>query len=165
MSDGHSEEMLIAYARGDVHAGERARVEDHVAGCPQCRAALDGYQRILAELARPLPPAPPIHWGAYRAELREKLERRRARRRTVWAEFIRPAPALVAAGLLAVLVYAGLPGLPRERGTLDPLDFDHAVLASRLDLIAQLDVVQRLDLLEDFTVIRDLDELPWQGKS
>jgi hypothetical protein len=74
-------------------------------------------------------------------------------------------PALAAAGLVAVLVMAGLPGGLRAPGTPDPLALDNTILASQLDMIARLDVVQQLDLLEDFNVIGELDELPEPGKS
>jgi hypothetical protein len=74
-------------------------------------------------------------------------------------------PALVAAGLVAVLVMAGLPGGVRSPGAPDPLALDNTILASQLDMIARLDVVQQLDLLEDFNVIGELDELPEPQKS
>jgi hypothetical protein len=70
----------------------------------------------------------------------------------------------VAAGLLAALVYAGLPGGSREPAGGDPLAFENAILASRLEIIATLDVVQRLDLLEDFDVINLLDGPPTTNK-
>jgi hypothetical protein len=73
-------------------------------------------------------------------------------------------PALVAAALVAVLVVAGLSG-PHVPGTPDPLGPDNTILASRLDMIARLEVVQQLDLLEDFNVISELDELPGPSKS
>jgi hypothetical protein len=41
---------------------------------------------------------------------------------------------------------------------------ENAILASRLDVIADLDVVQKLDLLEDFDVIERLDSLPTRGE-
>ena len=47
---------------------------------------------------------------------------------------------------------------------VDPAVMENAILASRLDMIAQLDVVQQLDLLEDFDVIRRLDSLPGRGE-
>ena len=115
----------------------------------------------MTELARTAPVPPPIHWGAYRAQLREKLDRRISGigggRAGLWAWLGGPMPALVAAGLVALLVMTGLPAAVR---TPDPLALDNTILASQLDMIARLDVVQQLDLLEDFTVIGELDELP-----
>ena len=163
MSGGHVDELLVDHLRGDLDAGERARVEAHLADCAACRAARASYARLVGALARTEPPAPPIHWGAYRAELRERLDRRGAGRAARgWLG--RPVPALVAAALVAALVVAEMPGL-RAPGAPDPLALDSTILASRLDMIARLDVVQDLDLLEDFNVISELDELPGPSKS
>jgi hypothetical protein len=112
----------------------------------------------MSALARTAPPAPPIHWGAYRAQLRERLDRRSGS--SAWGWLLRPAPALVAAALVAVLVMTGLPGGLRLPGVPDPFGPDNPILASQLDMIARLDVVQQLDLLEDFNVIGELDQLP-----
>ena len=159
MKDAHVEELLIAHCRGELEEAERARVEAHLEGCTACRESLAAFAGLMRELQRSAPPAPPVHWGAYRAELREKLERRTARGSSAGTWTWRPAPALVAAGLLAALVYAGLPGGARGPAGGDQQAFENAILASRLDMIARLDVMQRLDVLEDFDVINRLDGL------
>jgi anti-sigma factor RsiW len=164
MTDAHVEELLIEHLRGELDGAERERVDAHLAGCAQCRAARDRFALVMAELSRSAPPAPPIHWGAYRAELRERLARRESRRETRGLWLLRPAPALVAAALVAVLVVAGRPG-GRGPGAPDPLALDSTIMATRLDMFAQLDVVRQLDLLEDFNVIGELDDLPEPSKS
>jgi anti-sigma factor RsiW len=164
MTDAHVDELLVDHLRGDLEGPERARVDAHLAACAECRASREGFARIVAALADTAPPAPPIHWGAYRAELRERIERAGAGRDARRAWLARPVPALVAAALVAALVVAGQPGL-RGPGAPDPLALDNTILASRLDMIARLDVVQDLDLLEDFNVINELDELPGPSKS
>ncbi|HSB42110.1 MAG TPA: zf-HC2 domain-containing protein [Methylomirabilota bacterium] len=160
MSDVHVDELLIDHVRGELEGAELRRVDAHLAACAQCRATRERFAHLMAALARTAPPAPPIHWGAYRAQLRERLERRGARGSVIWAWLVRPVPALVAAALVAVLMLAGLPGGLRAPGAPDPLALDHPGLASHLDMIARLDVVQQLDLLEDWNVIGELDELP-----
>lgn len=165
MKDVHVDEWLIDQVRGDLDPADRARVEAHLAACGDCRASRERFAALMAELARTAPAPPPIHWGAYRAELRERLERRTSGNGRLWAWLARPMPALAAAGLVAVLVMAGLPGGLRAPGSPDPLALDNTILASQLDMIARLDVVQQLDLLEDFNVIGELDELPEPGKS
>jgi hypothetical protein len=122
----------------------------------------DEFKDIIAELRRSTPEPPPVHWGAYRAELREKLERRRGRAGVGWTWRVRPIQVAIAAGFVAVLVYIGLPGyspLPN-----DPVLMENAVLATRLDMIDHLEVVQKLDVLEDFDVIKNLDSLPARGE-
>jgi len=158
MKDVHVDEWLIDHARGDLDPADRERVDVHLAACADCLASRERFAVLMTELARTAPAPPPIHWGAYRADLRERLERRTR----LWAWLVQPLPALVAAGLVAVLVLAGLPTAVR---TSDPIVLDNTILATRLDMIARLDVVQQLDLLEDFNVIGELDELPEPQKS
>lgn len=162
MKDIHVDELLVEHVRGELEGVEAARVDAHLAACAECRAAREEFAGLMADLARTAPPAPPIHWGAYRAELRRRLERGSSRDLGGW--LLRPASALVAAAMVAVLVYAGLPGGLRGPGVPDLLALD-SVLASRLDMIARFEVVQQLDLLEDFNVINELDELPEPSKS
>jgi len=163
MKDIHVDERLIEHVRGELEGAEAARVDAHLAACAECRAAREQFAGLMADLARTAPPAPPIHWGAYRAELRRRLERGSSPDVGGW--LLRPAAALVATAMVAVLVYAGLPGELRSPGVPDSITLDSSVLASRLDMIARLEVVQQLDLLEDFNVINELDELPEPGKS
>lgn len=166
MNDVHVDEWLIDHVRGDLDPADRARVDAHLSACDDCRAARERFAALMTELARTAPAPPPIHWGAYRAELRERLERRisgsAGGSTGLWAWLARPLPVLVGAGLVAVLVMTGLPAGVR---TPDPLALDSTILASQLDMIARLDVVQQLDLLEDFNVIGELDELPEPQKS
>jgi anti-sigma factor RsiW len=164
MNDIHVDELLIEHVRGELDGAEAARVDAHLAACAECRAARAQFAGLMAELASTAPAAPPIHWGAYRAELRRRLEHGSASR-SPGGWLLRPASALVAAAMVAVLVHAGLPAGLRGPGGPDPLALDSSVLASRLDMIARLDVVQQLDLLEDFNVINELDELPEPSKS
>lgn len=162
MNDAHVDEWLIDHVRGELDPADRARVDTHLAACGDCRASRERFGALMTELARTAPAPPPMHWGAYRAQLRERLERRGGERGALWAWVARPLPALVAAGLVALLVMTGLPGGVRAP---DPLALDNTILASQLDMIARLDVVQQLDLLEDFNVIGDLDELAEPRKS
>jgi len=163
MKDIHVDELLVEHVRGELEGPEAARVDAHLAACVECRAAREQFAGLMADLTRTAPPAPPVHWGAYRAELRRRLERGPSGNLGGW--LLRPASALVAAAVVAVLVYAGLPGGLRGPGAPDPFALDNSVLASRLDMFARLDVVQQLDLLEDFNVINELDELPEPSKS
>ena len=117
----------------------------------------DEFKDLIAELRSSAPEPPPVHWGAYRAELREKLQRRGSRGWAGWS-LPRPFQVAMAAGFVAVLIYIGLPGHGQLPG--DPAAMENAILASRLDVITRLDMVQKLDVLEDFDVIERLDSLP-----
>jgi hypothetical protein len=123
----------------------------------------DEFKDLIAELRSTTPEPPPVHWGAYRAELREKLQRRGSRGWAGLSRPLRPFQMAMAASFVAVLIYIGLPGHGQPPG--DPAAMENAVLASRLDMIARLDVVQELDVLEDFDVIERLDSLPARRES
>jgi hypothetical protein len=110
---------------------------------------------ILDALARTAPTPPDVHWGRYRAELREKLETRRQRR----AWWRRPVPLALSASLAGVLLFFAVWG-GRENGTgMDLVTLEEAILGGRLGLLQQYAVVERLDLLEELDVIRNLDPL------
>ena len=110
---------------------------------------------ILDALARTAPAPPDVHWGRYRAELRERLETRRQRR----AWWRRPVPLALSAGLAGVLLFFAVWG-GRENGTgVDLVTLDEALLGGRLGLLQQYAVVERLYLLEELDVIRNLDPL------
>jgi hypothetical protein len=165
----HPLDRLLPYRRGELAAAERAAVAAHLEGCAECRAALADFAAIASRLEHAPDPTPPVHWGAFRAELREALDRRTGRRRPARGWSLGGLPAALAAGLAALVLYLGVPGqnpVPNGRGPLgEGTAVDNAALASRLDLISDLDVVQRLDLLEDFDVIGRLDRLEPTGKS
>lgn len=165
----HPVERLLPYRRGELAAAEAAGIAAHLEGCAECRATLADFMAIAGRLERAPDPAPPVQWGAFRAELREALERRTGRRRAARSWRFGALPAALAAGLAALVLYLGIPGqngVPSGRGPLgESTAVDNAALASRLDLITDLDVVQQLDLLEDFDVIGRLDRLEPTGKS
>ena len=155
-TQGHVEDRLISLAAGELDAAERLQVEAHLGGCAACRSAQADFSRIAAELARPAAPA--VHWGAYRAELHDKLEARRSggRQRAWWPGSLRPLSMAMAAGLVAVMIWIAGPGGGPLLGNGD-LAVDDSALAGRLGLISRLDLVQQLDFLEDLDVIGGLD--------
>jgi hypothetical protein len=115
---------------------------------------------LLARAAGGAPPPPEPHWGAYRVQLRARLDARRAGRagaRRWWAQ---PAAIAVSAGLAtALLLFAVQPtGRPPTNG--DIASVDDAIIGARLDLFEHYRLVERLDLLEDLEVIRQLEGGP-----
>jgi hypothetical protein len=117
------------------------------------------FRDILDDLARAVPRPPDVHWGRYRAELREKLEARRERRRAWWW---RPVPLALSAGLAGLLLVVALLAVQSARQSGTGVDFaavEEAAIGGRLGLLEQYQVVERLDLLEELDVIRDLDRL------
>ena len=64
----------------------------------------DEFRDLVQELRRTAPEPPPIHWGAYRAELRDKLERRRAPAPWTWAWSWKSRPLQIAVAVLSAAV-------------------------------------------------------------
>lgn len=152
----HPETELGPYVRGELAPSERERVARHLEACPECRRDAEGVRALLTELGRSVPVVPAVNWGRYRAELRLKLDARRARRRAWWS---RPLPLALSASLAGVLLFFAVWNGWRSPG-VEPMTPEETTIARRLDLLQQYSVVERLDLLEEFDVIRSLDQLP-----
>src|SRR2546426_11695514 len=103
------------------------------------------FRDLLDELARAVPTPPDVHWGRYRAELREKLEARLVRRRARWW---RPAPLALSAGLAGLLLFFAFFAIQSGRQNGTGVDFaavEEAAIGGRLGPLEQEQVVERLD--------------------
>src|SRR5215475_2154390 len=107
-------ESLGAYALGHLSDDERAAIEAHLEGCPDCRAELDS----LVSVARLLPLADPEQLGTAPSlprGLGDRVmasiagERRRSKRRRfrLGFAFSGAAAAAAAAAVLAIFVLGG----------------------------------------------------------
>src|SRR6266478_5568389 len=114
----HPERDLVPFLRGELAAADRERVDRHLVACARCRAAAEGYRRLLDDLARSAPLAPAVHWRRYRAEVRERIERRTRRPAVAFEEIMQG----------------------RRLGLLERYE-----VLERLDLFEDLDVIQHLD--------------------
>ena len=109
MTHTEIEELLGAYALDAVEADEADVIEDHLRGCPRCRAEVADHRETAAMLAHVGAPAPPGLWDRIAGSLEEAppgLElarvvplRPQARRR----RWFMTAVAAVAAAVIAVL--------------------------------------------------------------
>lgn len=114
-------ESLGALALGQLPEGERAALEAHLEGCPECRAELDA----LAGVAQLLPLADPAHFGtspspppalAGRVAAAIRAEHRSTRRRRLRLGLaFSGATAAVAAAALAIFVLPGSSGPTPEQ--------------------------------------------------
>lgn len=153
----HPETELIPFLRGELAAMDHERVAAHVAGCPECRGAIQESRLVLDALAARRPAPPAVDWGGYQAELRARMAARPARR---W--WTRPVPTLAVAAVLAVGILLGVRGVQRateERRAPDVIAMDETALGAQLPLLRNYRVVERLDMLEDLEVIGQLDRL------
>ena len=166
MDGRHPEDDLIPYLRGELAAADQERVDRHLVACARCRAATGGYRGLLDDLARSAPPAPAVHWGRYRAEVRERIERRTRGRAEAWRWWLQPVPTALAAALIGVLVmFAVRGGSHRVIVKPDAVSFEEIMLGRRLGLLERYDILERLDLFEDLDVIQHLDGLSTTSES
>jgi Putative zinc-finger len=120
-------ESLGAHALGQLPEEERAALEAHLEGCPECRAELES----LAGVAKLLPLADPEHLGAAPqppAALGDRIaatirsERRSTRRRRLRLGLAASgATAAVAAAALAIFVLPGGGSTPEQHVTFQAL--------------------------------------------
>jgi anti-sigma-K factor RskA len=119
----HLGELAAACALGAVDAGERPRVQEHLAACTTCRAEVDRLTETVTFLAYAAPPVDPP------AELRNRVlaavsgvaappapaPQQRERR---WLR--RPRLVLAVAAAAVILVVAGVVAHERGGGTIAP---------------------------------------------
>lgn len=158
--NNHLEAELIAFLRDELTESDRIRVNAHLAGCSACRQTLDDFRQLLGDLAGAVPEPPPIHWGRYRAEIRERLAARRTPLSRAWNWVRRPLPAALGVSLVAVLLVLAIQvGRDRPETNGDLLVYEVSPLLGRLEMFRHYAMIERLDLLEEFDVIRHLDRL------
>ena len=86
MFNRHIERSLTRYCDGELDAGEKRRVDAHLASCAQCRAALDEIQfsvRLVRQLSTVS--APPSVWNGIESALSEPGRGYRGRLAMRWA--------------------------------------------------------------------------------
>lgn len=95
------EEDLIPYLDGRLSAAERARLDQHLAGCAPCRAQLEETRALMGVLEEWKAVEPS---AGFDAALRARLEQEKSRR----AGWFVLRPAYAAAAVLALLLVIGL---------------------------------------------------------
>jgi anti-sigma factor RsiW len=154
----HLEGGLIAYLKDELGPSEREQARRHLATCPPCAAALVSHRELLRDLAASIPEPPPIHAGAYRAGLRDRLAARAryGQGRRWWRS---PLPLGLSAGLAVALLLLTLHGPFRASEPRDLTAFEETVMGRRLAIMKAAPLVEHLDLLEDLEIIRELDRV------
>jgi anti-sigma factor RsiW len=129
----HPDTAFVPLLRNELAPAEHARVRAHIAACPACARALEETRLVLARMGASLPAPPDVHWPAYRAQLRDRLDAHRPAR-AGWRRFARPLPLAVSAAAAALLI----------------------VVAAQTDLRPGASASD----VEDLEIIRQLDRLP-----
>jgi len=153
------EEDMIPYLDGRLSAAERARLDQHLAGCAPCRAQLE-ETRVLMGVLEEWKAVEPS--AGFDAALRTRME----------AEKSRPAgwfvlrPAYAAALVFALLVVAGLilmqPGAPPEMTPSQTAQSPAPAQVAQAPALTEeedLAVLENRVLLENYELLEEFDIL------
>ena len=113
--------LMTAFHDGELPAADRARVEEHLRGCPDCAALLADLARV--DRAADVPDPGPAYWERFNARVMDRVEREadgskvtvlRPKGGWVRQQLRYLVPAAVAAALVVMVVrYGGMqPGAP-----------------------------------------------------
>ena len=157
-------DLLIEHAEGELNPLERPRVEAHLSACPACAAEFALLREALGRArAVPVPEPTPDFWRGFESTLRRRLAIEPPPRRPWWqrlreqvAAGLRPAPALVTATALGLMLALGLVRMHRAP---DRLAVDPIVLNEEIGLGQNLDVLEHFEILEDLDVLERLPVL------
>ena len=65
--------LMTAFHDGELPAADRARVEEHLRGCPDCAALLADLARV--DRAAGVPDPGPAYWERFNARVMDRVER------------------------------------------------------------------------------------------
>ncbi len=136
-------ELLVAYADGQLPAGQVAAVERHLPACSECTAELMELRQLNLALAN-FPSAPPVPFHPFWAKLQAALPASPARRRSLFAPGRRIALAFVLAALLAATV--GVTAFASESALPDNPLYSLKRVREQVQLTLTMDQQARLQL-------------------
>ena len=160
----------MPYLRGELDADERARIEDHLEECADCRKSAASSAAILSELAHAVDEVRAPDWNVYRAELRRKLAKKQVHgavgRERWWRRELQlpvlgwPSMVLSAVAVAVLVIAIGMHRRARmEAPEVDQLAMEQDMNGADVGLLANYRVVEHLDLLENYELIEHLDEV------
>jgi len=135
---------LVAYLDEELGATERAELESHLAGCPECRLALEAERRLSVALTSLSPVEPPPD---FEARFWARIAREREHPAGWWARLFTRRLALAVGGAAAVAVAAVLALRPPAE---PDIDLPIVTNAEDYELLEDpdLDVIEVVDVLE-----------------
>ena len=101
--------LLMGYADGELDEGERPRIEEHLAGCPDCAAEVKRYEE-LTEMTRRVQFVEPtdVEWARFWDSVFNRLERGAG-----WIFVILGAILILSYGIYGLIVSPDISLLPK----------------------------------------------------
>src|SRR5271156_7111790 len=69
MTHDEASELLAAFALDAIDGDEHRQIEEHLAGCPRCRAEVDAHREVAAALGNSVEPLPEGLWESIAGRL------------------------------------------------------------------------------------------------
>ena len=101
-------ELLVAYLYDELAGADRARMDLHLRGCPECRDELAGLRGVRADLTTWAPPEPDLGF--------RMVHERAATPSRSWRAWFTPAFGLAAAATLVLAAAAAVANLQVQYG-------------------------------------------------
>ena len=146
------EKLLVEYADGELNAGERTAVSEHVGSCPSCAgelAVLERMKLLLAEDGYVEPSS--FYWTRFSARLRERTRDRWVMGDDRWARLVpRLVPVVVAVAFFSFGMWVGLRPVTgsRPEGAAPGLSTGHSfaeapIVSPRIKLLVETGGVEQ----------------------
>jgi anti-sigma factor RsiW len=159
------QDRLVDFIEGELSAGERRSIEDHLGRCAACSRDVGALRETLTQLrGLPEPAVPDGRVAGFAAAVQRRISaepppRLELRQRAAawlgdWSS-LRPIPALSAAAALGLLLAIGLVRTPRIAPSA-PVPEVVMVAGETLSIAQNLDVLEHFDLLEDLDILEQL---------
>ena len=135
LSHDEIRELLGVYALDAVETDELRDIEEHLSGCPRCRAEVADHRETAAMLATAGAPAPDGIWDRIAGALDDApipLIAPRSRRRSGWLSGVAAAAALVTVFALGLDVVRQRAELERLAGSVEEATLARAANAALL---------------------------------
>ena len=141
------EELLPLYLYRELTAADSRALEDHLAGCADCRAALAELEHALARVPRPELRLSRSRKLQFAEQVLARSRQRALTPRRVWGGTLAAAGTLAVALILLHPVATRVPPIPAASAQAD------------LEILEQLELLQNLDLLQDLDLLQEMERL------
>jgi hypothetical protein len=164
--DHHLGENLALVVEGGsgLDPARKAEIDQHVAGCPSCQAAIASAAAVFETVGKRSLPEPSAGFDRALFARLDAIDRQQGGSlfERVRALFTLPRVAFAAAAIAVIIGVIIVRPRPKDTFPSVPIELAQNLeglrVAEDLDLLRDLDVVENLDVLDDLDVIRSMED-------